>query len=218
MKPYLIEGLDCSGKKTAAAMVKDHFDQAGLPPVTCYIGPLVRSPLRMLDASLTHLQRKLARGEVLDVLRRSVYLAGPVVDGLFFRTKNNSLPLKISSHYRAQARAMIEHDQWMLRWFDRTKALSISFGGCTYLTTSFQARIERHRQDVSRGATNKREEIRFLNYAEDAFEEWDRVLWQLLCDNIASIQTISTTNMPLEVVVEQVIRHIMSCREQGVIP
>lgn len=218
MKPYLLEGLDCAGKKTIAALVSEYFLRSGEKPVKCYIGPFVQSPLRLLDDRLTHIGRSLHRGEIADVLRRWVYLAGPVMDGLFFHAQKGFTPLKVSSHYRAQARAIIQHDDWMVRWFQRTHRFAISFGGCTHLTASFEKRIERHRQDTVKGRTKKREDVRFLNNDREAFLQWDKHLFNLLVTSIPYVQSISTEDVSPEVVALQVIDHMKYCREQGAIP
>jgi hypothetical protein len=218
MKPYLVEGLDCSGKKTVAALVREHFLQSGEKPVKCYVGPLVQSPLKLLDDRLTHIGRALHRGELADILRRWVYLAGPVIDGLFFRIQKDTTPLKVSSHYRAHARAIIQNDSWMLRWFERTRQFNISFGGCTHITASFEKRVERHRQDIAKGRTEKQEDVRFLNNNKEAFLQWDKHLLQLLVTHIPFVQSISSEESSSELVALQVIDHIKYCREQGAIP
>ncbi|MGB8346055.1 MAG: hypothetical protein WCD86_14305 [Ktedonobacteraceae bacterium] len=113
---------------------------------------------------------------------------------------------------------MIQDDQWMIRWFERIQKWSISFGGCTYITAPFEMRIERHRQDVAKKCTNKQENLRFLNYNQDAFLQWDNHLLQLLTAHIPHVQSISSACLSPEAMAEQIIAHIEYCREQGAIP
>ncbi len=217
MKPYLIEGLDCSGKKTTAALVVKYFQSSREGSVKCYIGPLVPTPLQWLDQRLANIRHKVERGKWIDILRRTVYIAGPIVDGVFFRAHKSYSTVKISSHYRAQARASIEHDTRMLRWFEWTSGLSLAFGGCTYLTVPFDVRIDRHRRDAAAGKTMKVESVRFLDYDRRAFEEWDLELQQLLFAKIKYVQTVSTEQLSSEEVAQRVAQHIIFCRNAGVI-
>jgi thymidylate kinase len=212
----LIEGLDCSGKKTVGSIVERYFSQPGRHPVRCQIGPLVSSPLRLIDDRLTHTQRMLRRGQFLDFVRRATYLAGPVIDGVLFRPNADFTSVKISSHYRAQARALTEGDYWMSRWFSRLERISISFGGCAYLTVPFDVRIARHRTDAATGRTAKVEARRFINHDEAAFSNWDRCLFELLARHIPHVLTVLATG-DINEIAQQVIKHIEHCRRIGAI-
>lgn len=217
MKPYLIEGLDCSGKKTVAALVEAYFAHTPMP-VQATIGPLVHSPLQWLDTVLTQSSKPFPHRHLLDLLRRNVYLAGPVIDGLWFRPTPGATPLKISSHYRAYARAMIEQDRWMVTWFRRLDSWMMTYGGCTYLTTPFATRLDRHRADVRNGITTKQEEIRFFHANEAFFQRWDTTLWELVSTSIPQTQRLETSQRSPQAIADQVIEHMLYCKKVQVIP
>ena len=169
MKPYLIEGLDCSGKKTIATKVVEILKAEGYE-VDIVIGPTCSKFLQRLDGFLVNLFN-IKPGTILDKIRKTTYAYEPFIDGLF-ACKNKKIIIKVSSHFRAWARAIIE----------------------TLLWTDFDERISRHRNDVLSGRTHKIEEKRFFNHNEKMFEAWHAELKKLLSENIDKNLFINTTN------------------------
>lgn len=191
MKPYLIEGLDCSGKKTIATKVEEILKAEGYE-VDIVIGPTCSKFLQRLDGFLVNLFN-IKPGTILDKIRKTTYAYEPFIDGLF-ACKNKKIIIKVSSHFRAWARAIIENDVLMIRKFEKHKNHHIQFAGSTLLWTDFDERISRHRNDVLSGRTHKIEEKRFFNHNEKMFEAWHAELKKLLSENIDKNLFINTTN------------------------
>lgn len=216
-RPYLIEGLDCSGKKTLARHLASALGERCMRPISVVIGPLVRSPLQYLDCRLTYLAGVGRSSRLEKTLKRSVYLLGPLVDGILFCERNGNTTVKVSSHYRAWAKAIIDSDTIMTNFFEAFRSLLVCYGGCAFLTTPFQVRILRHRSDFENGRTTKVENYRFLEYDQSVFEEWDLSLLRLLQENVPDVLVLNTDGVEPEVLTEIVLEHFDRCRRRGLI-
>lgn len=208
LQPYVIEGLDCSGKKTIAAVVKQKITESG---INCeiVIGPLYGGILRRIDDWLVNLSYKKSF-RTLYWLRKKIYVVEPILDGLFFRSPRNTVIIKISSHYRSWARAIVENDRKMVKGFENGKKHHYKYMGASLISTDFQNRIDRHRLDKRTGKTNKTEKERFFNNNADLFERWDNELKELLITNVQSVIFVYN-NDDIDVVAELVYKHIMGC-------
>lgn len=206
MRPYLLEGLDCSGKKTVARRVQRGLRERGID-VDLVIGPLCGGPLRALDDRLAGITRPVTRGSAVDRLRRSVYIIGPSIDRLHRTTART---VKISSHYRVWARAVVEDDRPMVRTFAATAALHVRYAGATLLDTEFAVRLQRHTDDVRAGRTSKLIEQRFFGPDPVRFAQWHTVLSGLLTHHIGAIQHLDTTHADPERTAEEVIEHALA--------
>lgn len=213
MRPYLVEGLDCSGKKTVAAEAVRSLAANGIT-ARVIVGPLIGGPLGNLDARLTALRRDVPRESTLGRLRRATYVLGPIADGILYR-KRGSRIVKISSHYRAWARAMIENDSAMVGAYAFLSRMSVRFSGCALLETAFATRLERHRSDVRAGRTTKVEARRFLGPSEQAFGAWHAALQGLIARWVPDYIVINTTAIAPDVVGKAVADHVMECWAQG---
>jgi hypothetical protein len=215
LRPFLIEGLDCSGKKTVAAAVAGYLTAEGVPARTV-IGPLVGGALGMLDASLANRTRSFRPGSAFARFRRAVYAAEPSIDGVLYRSPPGQVDVKVSSHFRAWARARVDGDLAMTERFERAAHRHVRFGGVALLTTAFDKRIERHRADFAAGLTLKEERVRFFDGDRSYFDEWDRELGELVRRYIPRVTVIDTTNEDSErsarLVVEAIRASGMLCK------
>ena len=84
---YLIEGLDCSGKKTIARKVENYYRTQGYTVRIC-IGPLF-APLKKLDDYLVSLTYK-NPPHILLVIRKKIYLYTPLLDAILWRPKRDA--------------------------------------------------------------------------------------------------------------------------------
>ena len=211
--PYLIEGLDCSGKKTIASRISTELSRQGLD-VDLVIGPLVKGPLGRLDARLANLTRSVPANSPLGTVRRVVYAIEPVADRVFYRPGTGpNVVIKISSHYRAWARAMVTEDGAMHRFYRATANLHPRFAGATLLSTDFDERVCRHREDADAGHTTKQEQIRFRGGAA-RFTAWHNTLRGLLDRHVDQLQILDTTSGDTEQATQKVIAHILACRTE----
>ncbi len=206
MRPYLLEGLDCSGKKTVARRVQQGLRERGTD-VDLVIGPLWSGPLRVLDNRLAGITRPVTRGTAVDRFRRSVYVIESSLDR-FHRTAGRVL--KISSHYRAWARAVVENDRPMCQAFAATAGLHVRYAGVTLLDTDFAVRLQRHTEDVRAGRTTKVIERRFFGPDPDRIAQWHTVLSELLTHHIGAVQHLDATHADPGRTADAVIEHALA--------
>jgi hypothetical protein len=201
---YLIEGLDCSGKKTVAAEVHRLLCAEGLSSEVV-IGPLYRGPLNRLDAFVTHVAfcrtRMLGRA-----LKEIVYFGGPIFDGLLYRP-NVNVVLKVSSHFRAWARSELTPRPHLSKAFALTRFMHVRFAGATLLNASFSARVQRHLRDFECGRTQKDLRQRFLDCDDVAFAKWNDRLQALLFKNIPDLLVLDSTTSPPTTLAESIAAH-----------
>ena len=203
---YIIEGLDCSGKKTTAGRVEKWFKDHGYSVRIC-IGPLF-APLQKIDdflVSLTYIRTP----KLLLKLRKRLYLSAPIMDSVFWRPDRDAdIVLKVSSNYRTWARALIEGDTKMSGFFEKHRRSFIKYSGAVVLDAAFDERIRRHREMYARDLTQKTEEKRFFDRNESLFERWNSVMTDLMKRDILNVLTIDTTGKDGESISFQIIKEI----------
>lgn len=208
LRPYVIEGLDCSGKKTIAKIVRERLTRDGIE-CEIVIGPLYGGFLRKADDWLVGLSYKKAF-RPLYAVRKLIYVLEPVLDGCFFRPEQNKMIVKVSAHYRAWARAIVENDKGMIRGFERGKKFHYKYMGVSLITTEFQNRVDRHRSDKEKGKTYKNESQRFFGNNKDLFARWNSELEKLLFANVGSVNVVFN-NGDVESAANLVYEHIKGC-------
>lgn len=211
MRPYALEGLDCSGKKTIATLVQQHLRDKGLD-TGIVIGPLLGGRLGRIDARLANLTTAVHRGTPTDIFRRGLYVAEPVLDGLLHRPGPAPI-LKVGTHFRAWARAEIENDRWMADGYRHTRPMHVRYAGATLLATDFATRLDRHRADVAAGRTTKVERRRFLGPGPDAFTAWQETLDRLISTQVQHVLHLDSTTADPAELAEHVAQHAMACWE-----
>lgn len=206
--PYLIEGLDCSGKKTIIKKVSLLLETEGYSNNIIH-GPICSKILRKFDKMLVN-SYSIKPGSLRDKIRKFTYAFEPALDGMFYKETKN-LNLKVSSHYRAWARAIVENDISMIRKFSKYAKKHINYIGATLLWTAFEVRISRHRYDVICKRTNKIEAKRFFNNNSEFFDSWHCELRKLMEEYIPSIIFIDTTHVCEDDISNEVYKHILRC-------
>ncbi|MBI5767652.1 MAG: hypothetical protein HZA93_07640 [Verrucomicrobia bacterium] len=192
MRPYLIEGLDCSGKKTIAAKVAQLLGEQC--PCRVVIGPLSGGLTAIMDERLTH-QTAAEKAHWYNAFtRRLVYLAGPVADRFAVDFKSKCVVIKVSSHFRAWARAVIEGDNLMAFGYKASRLLHVHYSGAALLTTEFERRVMRHRLDFAAGRTTKDEHSRFFNHNRTMFQQWDEALEVMMRRELQHVTKYDTTH------------------------
>lgn len=203
---YLIEGLDCSGKKTTAKRVENWFEEQGCSVRIC-IGPLF-APLQRLDDFLVDLTYRRAPKPLLK-LRKKLYLYAPILDAALWRPdKDADIVLKVSSSYRTWARAVVEGDSAMNGFFEKYRRSLVRYSGAVVLEAAFDERLRRHQEMFARGLTQKTEERRFLGRDETLFGRWNDVMIDLMRRDIQNILVIDTTGVDGDLISRQIIEEI----------
>jgi hypothetical protein len=208
MRPYLIEGLDCSGKKTVARLVAGALQRDGVN-VDVVIGPVVGGLFGRVDASMAR-RGPLHSGSTADRLRRAIYVLGPIVDGLG-AGRLAEPTIKVSSHYRAWSRALLDGDRLVTRAFGASAKVHLRFCGGTLLATRFDVRLARHQEDVLTGKTTRKAEARFLGPDKQKFDCWHQVLRELLDLHVPALIEIDSTDCTPEEISRLVVPHILTC-------
>lgn len=210
MQVYLLEGLDCSGKKTVARKTQELLARRGVQ-AKLVVGPLVEGSLGKVDSQVSNLSRAVGGTSPIGLVRRFVYVVGPVVDGLVCRRSGPPRVIKISSHYRAWARAITQRDLPMDWAFRATRWSHLPLVGATFLRTQFDVRIARHSEDVAAGRTSKDLARRFLGPDRTAFDRWDAALATLLKKAVADLQELDTSRTGVQDLAESVAGHALRC-------
>ena len=203
---YLIEGLDCSGKKTIANKVENYYRMQGYTVRIC-IGPLFAT-LKKLDDYLVGFTYKKTPHILLE-LRKKIYLYTPLLDAALWRPKRDAdIVLKVSSSYRTWARAIVDGDTQMNTFFEKFHDKMIDFSGAVVLDTRFEERIKRHREMYDSGKTQKTEERRFFGKNKDLFENWNSTMTDLIQRDMPNALLIDTTQLDIEIIEQNIIKDI----------
>ena len=143
---YLIEGLDCSGKKTTAKRVESWFKEQGYSVRIC-IGPLF-APLQRLDDFLVSLTYRRSPKPLLK-LRKKLYLYAPILDAALWRIDRDAdIVLKVSSSYRTWARAVVEGDTAMSGFFEKHRRSLVRYSGAALFWRWNSIMIDLMRRDI----------------------------------------------------------------------
>lgn len=209
-KPYLIEGLDCSGKKTVAKLVKKRIEKEINIPVKLVIGAFVKSPIKTLERIVSNPTKLSKKKAITSFLKKIIYTIAPVIDFYFYKPVDTYLTIKISSHLRAKAKSIIDNDILMIELFKKFRKKSVNYYGATFLTTPFETRLLRHQIDVNLGKTNKEEAKRFYNYDKQLFQKWDIVLENLIKQEIKTVIVIKSNETSIEDIADKILKHIKS--------
>lgn len=210
---FLIEGLDCSGKKTAAKQVESLFKERGYSVRVC-IGPLF-APLQKMDDFLVSLTYKSVPTFLLK-LRKRLYLYAPLIDAALWHPEYDpDLVLKISSRYRTWARAVIENDHAMIRFYERHRRRFVKYSGAVVLEASFDERLRRHREMFALGLTHKTENRRFLGGNHVLFDRWNHAMKDLMQRDIQHVAVIDTTGIDEDSICRQIVEEIERLLDQA---
>ncbi len=209
-RPYLIEGLDCSGKKSVAQLVKAQLENEFHVPVKLVVGSFVKSPIKTFDRIISNPSRFSKNSRIVKNLKQIIYTIAPVIDFYFYIPSKNKITIKISSHLRAEAKALIDKDLFMIKYFKKFRNVSVKYQGAVLLTSSFETRILRHRADVGSDKTKKDETKRFYQNNQQLFQEWNNALTDLMKHEISSVKIIENDNINLEYIADEIINHIKS--------
>jgi thymidylate kinase len=199
---YLIEGLDCSGKKTVAAKVKEELSKKGIF-VDIRVGSTGSKIISSLSNKLVHTYN-IKPGSGKDRFRKGIYCIEPIIDK-YIPIAKNKIILKISSHYRFFSRAYAENDIRLIKFYEKHSKHMVKYDGKILLTADFDDRIARHRKDVAAGRTDKIEEKRFFNQDRNFFSKW-----QFFLEEMMNMKSLDTSKTSIDSIVNIICKEILS--------
>jgi thymidylate kinase len=166
----LIEGLDCSGKKTVAKSLQNMFIQTGIP---CSInaGPLNSKIYRFLS-------RLVSVYRFPNFLRSVVYSFEGIGEKNWHKSIQSHVVIQISSPYRNWAYAYANNNRLRIFLIKHIRKHVAFYDKVCYLTVPYDVRLQRHSAQTALGQNRDRAEDRFMSEAK--FSEMETILKKLL--------------------------------------
>ncbi len=165
----LVEGLDCSGKKTVSRILQQKFLDAG---ISCRVnkGPLNSRGYRALS-------RLVSLYPFPNVIRSLVYSLEGIGEKEWFRYFSTQVVVQISSPYRNWAYAHCNKSHLRIFISQKIKRFIAHYDFIFFLTAPYGIRLQRHAAQVSSGENPDHIEKRF--FGEQKFNEMEFILKNL---------------------------------------
>lgn len=194
----LIEGLDCSGKKTTSRLLTKKLRERGISS-TINIGPLGPKWYRKVSEivslnSFPNAIRSLVYGLEIVIGRKEVNKPSP------------DIVIQVSSVLRSAAYAYATKK--MLRWnlFRLFSWRIPRYQLAIYLTSDYNERKKRHAMQVAAGENSDSIQIRFKT--EQIFLQIEKKLRELMTKEFGFYQTFDTGTQSIEGIVDKIINDI----------
>ena len=168
----LIEGLDCSGKKTIAKSLQGMFIQAGIP-CNINMGPLNSKTYRFLS-------RLVSVYQFPNFLRSIVYSFEGVGEKYWYKNFQSHVVIQISSPYRNWAYAYANNSRLRVFLIKYIRKYITLYDQVCYLTAPYEVRLQRHNAQIALGQNRDRAQVRFTS--EEKFMKMERILKKLLAE------------------------------------
>ncbi|MEK9182040.1 MAG: glycosyltransferase [Patescibacteria group bacterium] len=179
----LIEGLDCSGKKTIAKSLQGMFIQAGIP-CNINMGPLNSKTYRFLS-------RLVSVYQFPNFLRSIVYSFEGVGEKYWYKNFQSHVVIQISSPYRNWAYAYANNSRLRVFLIKYVQKYITLYDQVCYLTAPYEVRLQRHNAQVALGQNRDRAQDRFAN--EEKFMKMEYILKKLLIEGGYIINEFDTS-------------------------
>ena len=166
----LIEGLDCSGKKTLAKTLELGLKKRGISCIT-NIGPMRQSFYKKI-------LKFISLNRFPNLIRTILYSFDGVGGKNWYKDFNSSVVIQISSPMRALAYSRINKKRFYLFIDFFTKKNIPKYDIIYYLTTSYKTRIHRHEHQFNTGLNSDLIKKRF--FGEEKFTQMDVELKKIL--------------------------------------
>lgn len=143
-KPLLIllEGLDCSGKKTTGRLLQKRLSEKGIS-ATMNVGALT-SKIYKYVSNLVSLHK------CPNAIRSLVYSLDGYGDHLWYKGINEQIVIQISSPMRNWAYALANKEYFRIFTIPLIKKQLAKYDIVWYMTAPYNLRIDRHRYQVER--------------------------------------------------------------------
>lgn len=195
-KIILIEGLDCSGKKTLAKQIAQHFKDINL---IVNIGPLFKSPISKLSDRFTY------NWKLPNFMRSFLYALSYIADGLLFIPKRNVLILQISYLPRHKGYNTIMKLRLLNFIHFLLAPFYIRFNKIIYLYADYDIRIDRHLYQFKGIKEIQNIEDRFFMKNKSLYIEWEKQVKKNLKQLSREIMICDTSNISREEILNKLI-------------
>lgn len=197
----LIEGVDCSGKKTVGREVLQALCERGLR------AELHNGPLSSLWYE--YLSHFVSLHSCPNIIRSLIYVMDGIGDRKGVLRFDADVILQISSPFRVLAYS--ETVKSRIRVFISSviiKRYLAQYNQVWYLTAPYATRIERHKNQVAAGENPDLSSQRFWD--EKFFQKYDSILKKRLLSTIGISQTFDTSSQSREEIVGTIVNSIIN--------
>lgn len=190
-KLILIEGLDCSGKKSTAKELKKILVEKGY---NCRInnGALVKSPISYLSNLFTYHWNSPSQ------IRSLVYALKYIIDAFFYIPLGKQVILQVTYFYRSKSYNKTLNKRFFYLINILSQPFYVKFHKIIYLDTSFNTRIDRHKQDEKEGNTFQTLKERFLLDTPYLYKKWEKNILEDLRKSKAFTKSVRTDKTSVE--------------------
>lgn len=199
--PYLIliEGLDCSGKKTLARTILSDLAEKG---ISCQVnlGPLGPLWYKKLSSFCS-------LHAVPDIFRSFIYTLEPIISYSKLDRFSSDVVLQVSSPLRSQSYAETRKKYFRMFISVITNHKIPKYDQIWFLTTSYQTRIARHKNQSAAGENPDKIEDRF--FSEEIFNAMDNKLEFLLNKHKKINKKFNTDLVSIKDIKSQIIAEIL---------
>lgn len=185
----LIEGLDCSGKKTLAKQICKHSNESN---IDINIGSLLKSPLSKISDQFTYNWR------LPNLFRTLIYSLSYIIDGFFYIPKRNRVILQISYLPRHKAYNQV-NKLYILNFIHKMLSpFYIKFERVVYLHAEYDIRIERHINQFKFEKEIQTIEKRFHTKNKVMYFEWEKQVQKYLKEFSNYVVSLDTSHLNKE--------------------
>jgi glycosyltransferase involved in cell wall biosynthesis len=167
----LIEGLDCSGKKTVAKLISRCLYERGVSNII-HIGPFG-------SVGYNYLSRIVSMNRVPNFLRTIVYSFEGFGDRSGYKRLNADVIIQVSSPFRSWAYAKIKKQNLRMTIIKLISRFYINYDQVYLLTCPYSVRAVRHLSQSAKNMNSDDVKRRFND--ESAFEMMDLELEKMIC-------------------------------------
>lgn len=194
----LIEGLDCSGKKTTSRMLQNKLIDNGISCVI-NIGPLNSKIYRLIS-------RVVSLHSFPNFFRSFVYAFDGIGESGWYKNFNSEVVIQISSPMRNWAYA-IENKKYIRLLISKfiEKRLP-KYDKIYFLTVSYEERLERHFSQVAHKENPDKLINRFSN--RQSFDRMEDKLKKIIRKKYKIEKEFNTTELAYEEIVEFIVENI----------
>ena len=190
----LLEGLDCSGKKTVARLLQQRFIDAG---ISCRLnrGSLSSKSYRFLSGIVS-------MHSFPNPIRSLVYSLEGIGEKKWYKHFFTQTVIQISSPYRNWAYAYCNKSRWRIFISKMIRKNLAHYDFVFYLTTPYKTRVSRHRLQVLRGENPDAVGKRF--FGEQKFIEMENILKELVYKENPIEKEFNTASQDAESITDEI--------------
>lgn len=181
----LIEGLDCSGKKTLAYSIQKFYRDKY--KVRVNVGPLLKSPLSEISNKFTY------NWDLPNSVRSIVYALSYIIDGLFFIPRRKEIILQVSYLPRHIAYNTVDNKKYINIIHAALSPLYVKFNQAVYLHANLETRISRHKNFFTKKVEIQDINSRFMINEEGKYSLWEKETLNLTERLYGSVLIINST-------------------------